>query len=155
MKATKLMLLCAFALTVFSATADEIKIGLNEMSFEIEGAKKGAPLVLRAGREYEITFENVGQVLHEVLIGRGHTGEGGEMNYAEHLLEAVEVDVFGDSSKGFFEIEANGIKEIELDPGMKLTIEVTIPESARGTWELGCFAPGHHQSGMHLPIIIE
>jgi uncharacterized cupredoxin-like copper-binding protein len=133
----------------------EIAVSLSEMKFTIDGFKTGTPLVLRAGGKYKITFRNVGQTLHEVLFGRGHVMEDGEMNYAEHMLASVEMDITGNPAQGFFEIEATGIKEIELAPGMKIAIEFTVPESVRGAWELGCFAPGHHQTGMHLPISVE
>lgn len=157
------------ALLTLPATAAEqpkpaltkIKVNLSEMKMQVEGAEEGAPLVLKAGQRYKLTFENIGAVMHEVLLGKGliRNPEENENDYVEHLLSDEEVTTTGavmiGGQKRIWVVNTQGIKEIELDAGARLSILFTVPESSRGTWELGCFAEGHHESGMFLPLRIE
>lgn len=140
---------------------EELKIRLTEMKVQAEGAADGAPVVLKAGVRYRLTFENRGTIEHEVLIGRGltHDEEEHELDYQEHLLATTETVISGSMSfeegaKTWY-AETPGFKELELEEGTSLSLLFTVPENARGTWEIGCFAPGHHPAGMHLPLIIE
>lgn len=145
---------------------------LREMEFVVEGQPAGVPLVLEAGKSYKLSFENHGQVLHEVLFGRGLVHEDDGLGYGEHLFRDVSLNVWGRvcatkerqepwrcGSKGdaklIYGVKTFGLRELELDPGMRLSIYVEIPASKRGTWEIGCFAPGHHQAGMRIPIVIQ
>jgi uncharacterized cupredoxin-like copper-binding protein len=145
-----------------SATATQlvkIRVLLSEMKFEIEGQAPGTPLVLKAGQHYKIAFENVGTVLHEVLFGRGLITNGHEHDYQTHLMEGLDVDatgaIFVGGEKRIWAVETTGLKEIELEPGTRVSILFTLPDTARGTWELGCFALGHHEAGMFIPLIVE
>lgn len=145
--------------TATAPKREDILFVMREMEFAVEGRAPGADLILKAGQRYKLSFENHGQVRHEVLFGRGVTqGEDG-LDYQEHLFRNVEVDVWGRTQIGgekrIYGIKTFGLGELELDPGTRLSIFVTIPESARGSWEFGCFAPGHHESGMHVPVVIQ
>lgn len=137
----------------------KIKVILNEFNFLIEGIPLKSPLILKAGQRYKLSFENHGGVMHEVLVGRGIEKVDGENEYKENLLENLPVIVTGasviDGTKRVFEVVTHGFEEFELDPGLRLSLLFTVPESAKGRWELGCFAPGHHEGGMFLPVIIE
>lgn len=138
--------------------AENILFVMREMEFAVEGLAPGAPLVLSAGRRYKLSFENHGRVRHEVLFGRAVThGEDG-LDYREHLFKDVDVDVWGrtmiDGEKRVYGIKTFGLSELELDPGTRLSVFVTVPVAARGDWEIGCVAPGHHQAGMCLPVRI-
>lgn len=35
--------------------------------------------------------------------------------------------------------------------GQSVTLEVDLEP---GTWELGCFEPGHYEAGMHRPLVV-
>ncbi len=39
-----------------------------------------------------------------------------------------------------------------IGPGQSTTMDV---ELEPGTWELGCYEPGHYDAGMHRPLIVE
>jgi uncharacterized cupredoxin-like copper-binding protein len=156
---TALLTLPAMAADQPKPALTKIKVNLSEMKMQVEGVDEGAPLVLKAGQRYKLTFENLGTIMHEVLLGRGLIHNEEENDYAEHLLSGEEVTTTGavtiEGKKQIWAVNTQGIKEIELDPGTRLSILFTVPESSRGTWELGCFAEGHHESGMHLPLRIE
>lgn len=161
-----LFLTATFTLTAGWASEHEhqkplvkIKVLLTEMSFQVEGLPEGAPLVLKAGERYKLIFENVGVVMHEVLLGRGLISNHGDHNYQEHMLADTPLILTGSSvlegKKRIFAVDVNGFEEFELDPGLRLSLLVTIPETARGEWELGCFAAGHHEAGMFLPVLVQ
>jgi uncharacterized cupredoxin-like copper-binding protein len=40
-----------------------------------------------------------------------------------------------------------------VPPHQSVLMEVKL--SKKGTWELGCFEPGHYQAGMHKPLLVE
>jgi len=134
----------------------EVTILMGEMFFQVEGQEKNAPIVLEAGVTYELIFKNVGAVLHEAMFGKGlkTDDEGNPAGYNENLFEDVEVKIEGDMAGGEFEIEAEGLEEIEISPGDVLKVIVTIPEEKKGEWEIGCFIPGHYQAGMRAPLRI-
>lgn len=128
---------------------------MGECYFQIEGQERNGAIVLEAGRPYEIVFANVGSMEHEVLIGRDVVEiDGAPDGYEANLLDAVEVDVVGDDE---WEVGTSGLIEIELEleEGESVTIHVTVPAELVGTWETGCFVPGHYQVGMKAPFVIE
>jgi uncharacterized cupredoxin-like copper-binding protein len=135
----------------------EVEILMGEMFFQVEGQAKNAPIVLEAGKTYELVFKNVGTVLHEAKFGKGlkTDDEGAPVGYEENLFEDVEVKIEGDMAGGEFEIEAEGLEEIEISPGDTLKVIVTLPEEKVGEWEIGCFVPGHYQAGMKAPLIVQ
>lgn len=156
--------LSTFASSSYAAAKarQTINVILDEMSLHVEGQDKKSPLVLKAGQPYKIVFENRGLVTHEVLMGRGVQeveGEPGEFEYAEGLLSNIKVMVTAawktENDKKIFYAVTNGIEEIELDSSVRMAILFTLPDEARGVWELGCFKPGHYQMGMKLPLIVE
>ncbi len=138
----------------------KIKITLGEFKFTVEGAANpNDPLVLEAGKRYKLVFENTGTVMHEVLFGRTIIKGNDDTEYQEEMLTSQETIITGSSiingEKKIFEVLTTGFKELELDPGLRLSLIFTVPETARGTWELGCLVPGHHESGMHIPMIVK
>lgn len=156
------MLLMSASVSMADAPKTElikVKIIMSEFLFQVEGAPEGAPLVLKAGQRYKMIFENHGQILHEVLLGRGLVSNHGEHEYKENMLVDQQVVVTGSSvineAKRVFAVVTNGFEEFEMDPDLRLSLLFTVPESAKGTWEMGCFAEGHHESGMFLPVIVE
>lgn len=61
------------------------------------------------------------------------------------------------------QVKEVGISEVEmllgenffqLQPGVELEVEVTMPKDRVGEWELACFVPGHYEAGMHVPVNI-
>lgn len=140
--------------------ATKVRIVMGEMYFQVDGEAKGIPLRLQAGKRYELEFQNSGQMKHEVLFGRDVVvRDGRPRDYREHLLSSTEVDIevetMVNGQKRDVEIEAAGIKEVELEPGTKLTLSFTLPAEAKGKWELGCFIAGHYEAGMRLDLLVE
>ncbi|HYT78023.1 MAG TPA: hypothetical protein VEQ37_01940 [Actinomycetota bacterium] len=41
---------------------------------------------------------------------------------------------------------------IEVAPGAAVTLRLAVPTDATGTWEMGCFIPGHYQAGMKAAL---
>lgn len=135
----------------------KLEVLLGEFYFQVEGAEKNAPIVLEAGKTYELELKNVGNVLHEVAIGKEVITEGGKaVGFAENLLEDVDVEIHGrmlvDGQERRFEVEAETLEEVELEPGVVLEVEFTIPEDRVGDWEMACFVPGHYEAGMRAPV---
>jgi uncharacterized cupredoxin-like copper-binding protein len=130
----------------------QVRIEMGEFYFQVEGQERDAPIVLKAGQRYELLFVNVGMMEHEVLIGRDVVVEDGIPDgYEVNLLDALRVDVVGDG----WEVVTTGFVEVELQPGTSVALHVTLSDDAIGTWEIGCFVPGHYQAGMHAPVIVE
>jgi len=135
----------------------EVEILMGEFYFQVAGQPKNAPIVLQAGVTYELIFKNVGAVLHEAMFGQNlKTDEAGNpAGYEENLFEGVEVKIEGEMAGGKFEVEAEGLEEIEISPGDTLKVIVTIPAEKVGEWEIGCFIPGHYEAGMRAPLIVQ
>ena len=107
--------------------------------------------MLEAGVPYVLSFVNVGSMEHEVLIGQGLLVEDDIPDgYETNLFEGVVLDVTGDD----WFVRVGGMIEFELEEGESVTLEVTVPDSRIGVWEIGCFIPGHYQAGMKAPFEI-
>ncbi len=140
--------------------AIRIRILLGEMYFQVDGQAKGEPLRLQAGQDYELVFENVGAMQHEVLFGRELVKKDGRpVGYRTNLLEDVEVEIAAvqtvDGKPRQLLVEANGFEELYLDPGASVTLGFELPAAAKGRWELGCFIAGHYEGGMKLDLVVE
>lgn len=154
---TSMLAAAAIALAGSLALAQEmeptqIRIEMGEYYFQVEGQEQNEAIVLQAGQPYELVFANVGTMEHEVLIGREVIVEEGVPDgYETNLLDAVVMDVYEDD----WMVRMTGLIEFELEEGEALTMLVTVPEDLVGTWEIGCFVPGHYQAGMKAPFVIE
>jgi len=130
----------------------QVRIEMGEFYFQVEGQERNEAIVLQAGQPYDLLFANVGTMEHEVLIGRELLVEDGVPDgYATNLLDAVVIDVFEDD----WLVRMSGMIEFEVEEGESLVFRVTVPEDLVGTWEIGCFIPGHYQAGMKAPFVIE
>lgn len=148
------IVLLAMTASAFAQDAEriEVVIELHEYNFTVAGGEANAPIVFQAGQPYSVVFTNEGMMEHEVLIGRTVLVEDGVPDgYETNLLDAIEVDVVGDD----WEVGTSGFVEVELEPGESVTIHFTLPAELIGTWEIGCFIPGHYQAGMLAPVIVE
>jgi len=45
--------------------------------------------------------------------------------------------------------------EVDVEAGGVATLRFTVPATAKGRWEMGCFLAGHYESGMKGTIMIE
>ena len=138
------------------AAPERVRFTLREMRIAAKGVAQGKPVVLKAGRRYALTFENAGQLQHDVALGRGRKAGPEGPRFAENLLAGVEAElVFRDSQGREAAVEGAGFEELELDPGATLTLLLTLPDSAAGDWQAACFMPGHESAGMRLPLRVE
>ncbi|MBI3961973.1 MAG: hypothetical protein HY335_04395 [Deinococcus sp.] len=133
------------------AVARKVEITLGEFFFQVEGGTQNAPITLQAGERVALELMNTGLILHEAFFGQDANIAEGKYNL--NLLEDVEVIVEGIATGGKFEVEAEGLGEVELEPNVELELLFTVPNTP-GTFEIGCFIPGHYQAGMHAPLII-
>lgn len=154
-----LVMLAAFTALVLAQDeeaapdATELNFTLNEMNFILDGQQANTQLVLAAGKSYAFKFENRGKIEHEVLWGRSpiKTATGALEDYETNLFASTEAIV---DSNGWEVVNA-GLIEVALQPGQKLEVIVTIPETMRGEWDMGCFQPGHYEAGMHVAMVIQ
>jgi uncharacterized cupredoxin-like copper-binding protein len=135
-----------------ATAAQTLNIDVGEMYFQLEGQEKNAPITLKTGITYAIVFHNTGAVLHEIQLGRD---PGTDENGQPHDYQTMLLDGFESS------LEANGVEtvtesliEIQIEAGGTATLTFQLPDSTVGTWEIGCFQPGHYQAGMHAPVIV-
>jgi uncharacterized cupredoxin-like copper-binding protein len=134
----------------------ELHIHMGEFFFQVEGQPQEAPIEVEAGKTYVLKFHVDGRIKHEAMFGAELKQEDGMPHgYANNLLGDVELEIKGDMNGKEFEIEVMGLMEIELDADHLLEIELTLPESKKGEWEIGCFIPGHYEAGMKLPLIVK
>lgn len=132
---------------------------MSEFFFQVEGQAPGEPLVVQAGQRVKLEIKNEGVIFHEAMFGAEANGNG-DHGYVENLLEGVGVKIGHEMIMGNTErtlgMEIEGFEEVELDPGIGVSIEFTVPASYAGrTFEIGCFVPGHYEAGMKLALVVE
>ncbi len=156
-KAVAVALLIVVVLAVSSAAsprqiarADEVAtkftIVMDEYHFTVPGQQPNVPITLKTGTLYDMTIQNAGKFPHEIWWGKDPQmveGEGRLDGYKTNLLDKVPVAIIGVQADGTssYEIDAPGLDEIEEAPGQSFTVEFTLPDSAKGNWEIGCFQP--------------
>ncbi len=130
-----------------------LNISLNNFSFTLEGQGPNEAIKLEAGKTYAFHFKNTDKLDHEILWGQSFmlNDKGQREDYETNLFEAIEIKVEGDG----WDAISPGLIELELKAGKEIEIVVSIPEDVKGEWEMGCFVTGHHEAGMHTPIVID
>lgn len=173
----------AMSLALISAvllSAQDVDVGdapvsytvhLTEYMMHVDDMEMDAALEFEVGKEYQITFINDGSVEHEILIGQNALVTDAENNYhldfETNLLDDVEMSILGEMDGKEFVVGVSGLIEFELNPGLQLTIDFTLPEDKVGDWELACFVsvdpeateenPGitHFDLGMKMPVVVK
>ena len=147
---------------VGSSAAQPLVLLMDEFSFAVEAppAPPGFPQLtaaLPAGRSVLVTLRNVGRIVHEWRVGRTLLPGGG---YGDDLLALMEPQVL--SGTGYRLVGLGGGApagpggvSIEVAPGAAVTFRLAVPADATGTWEMGCFVPGHYQAGMKKALSIK
>lgn len=103
---------------------------------------------VKVGERVTLRLMNRATVEHEFMAGRQpNPGEGG---YAEDLFKGVEVAASG----GKAERGHGGGFELEVERGKTAELTFTAPDR-KGTYEIGCFVPGHYQAGMKGKLVVE
>jgi uncharacterized cupredoxin-like copper-binding protein len=147
---------------VGSPAAQTLVLLMNEFSFFVEGLPRPAGYprpgaTLPTGSSVLVTLRNDGGIVHEWRVGRTLRPGGG---YEEDLLAMMEPEVV--SGTGFRLVQPEeaaaggpGGASIEVSPGSAVTLRLAVPANATGSWEMGCFVPGHYQAGMKLGLRVE
>lgn len=104
---------------------------------------------LKAGERVTLRFVNRSPLEHEFMAGRGPEPMGG---YAEDFFKGVDVD----TRSGKAERSGHGgAFELEVAPHMGTgEISFVVP-GTKGSYEFGCFVPGHYQAGMKGTLVVE
>lgn len=130
-------LVLAGCATTSAGTADgrRIEIEMKEFTFT------SSPVVLRPGEKVTLSLKNIGVVEHEFMAGRtGVPGKG----YSEDLLAGIKYDVApGGAAHG----SGHGGSGVLVGAKRSATLTFVVPDRP-GTFEFGCFLPGHYESGM-------
>lgn len=135
-----------------AADAPKLEITLGDFFFQLAGQDKNAPITVKAGETYNLVLKNTGTQKHEIQWGRDPKMENGMPHDYSQLLFTRGEAVMSDAGHEFV---SPGLTEIVLEPNAEATALVTIPEEAKGTWEMGCFQPSHYQAGMHLTFNVQ
>jgi len=135
---------------------------MDEFSFTVAGPPPppGYPpetAVLPAGRSVLVTLRNVGRIVHHWSVGRTLLPGGG---YEHDLLAMMEPKVLSGTGYRLVETEEGAAGRpggviIEVAPGAAVTVRLTVPADATGTWEMACFVPGHYQAGMKAALTVK
>jgi uncharacterized cupredoxin-like copper-binding protein len=154
---------------VGSPAAQPLVLLMNEFSFAVKASPPppgyplppgGNPLpsaALPAGSSVLVTLQNSGRIVHEWRVGRTLLPGGG---YEDDLLAMMEPEVLSGTGYRLVEPEEGaaggpGGVSIEVAPGAAVTLRLAVPADATGTWEMGCFVPGHYQAGMKAALRVE
>lgn len=134
----------------------ELTILMGDFFFQVQGFVPNLPITLQVATPYKLTFKNVGNAVHRIKFGRGiDIEEGVPFDYVEQLFEDVNVRVRGATPAGNFKIDMQRFSELEVDPGVELIVEFTLPQSKQGEWEIGCFVTAHYEAGMFTKLIVQ
>jgi len=145
-----------------SPAAQRLMLLMDEFSVTVTGPPPPAGFppptaALPAGRSVLVTLRNVGRIMHHWSVGRTLLSGGG---YEHDLLAIMEPEVLNGTGYRLVETEEGGAEGpggviIEVAPGAAVTLRLTVPADATGTWEMGCFVPGHYQAGMKKALTVK
>ncbi|HEX6207234.1 MAG TPA: hypothetical protein VF058_02635 [Actinomycetota bacterium] len=95
--------------------------------------------------------------MHELRVGQTLLPGGG---YEEDLLAMMEPQVLSGTGYRLLGPEEDaaggpGGLSVEVEPGASVTLRLSVPANAAGTWEMGCFITGHYEAGMKAELRLE
>ena len=106
------------------------------------------PLRIPAGRPVTLVIRNAGRFASVFMAGRELAAD----HYFEHdLLTDVHVTI----EPVDMTVASNHGTAVESQPGEAVFMSFTLPESRRGEWMMGYFAPGHQAGGIQGTLIVE
>ncbi len=119
---------------------------------------------LHVGDTIRLTLRNDGKTAHEWLIGRGLVKTAEEQGFQQDLLALLNPrlegsqyaqEAVGRRPPGRSSGAVRASRGLAIEPGGTVTLQFTVPASAKGEWSMACFLPGHYESGMRGTLIIE
>ncbi|MEK6975107.1 MAG: hypothetical protein AABY18_02045 [Candidatus Thermoplasmatota archaeon] len=139
-----------------SRVEERVFLTLDDDFMADSSGAKGPTFHVTAGKTVGLHVQNEGAVVHEVMFGRNvETEDGMAHGYGESLFENVGADVFVYQPAKTEVATEHGLAEIEVGAGGQVWIRAMFPAEMKGTWEIGCFVPGHFEEGMKATLIIE
>jgi len=132
-------------------------------------ALQPATLYLKAGERVKLVIQNRGAAEHEWSAGRGLIDIPYEKGFRTDLLAMLKPRVSGqgydleqlmttnlDTEEGVEGETATQLgQEVDVAPGGQVVLDFTVPQDAKGMWQMGCFLPGQYESGMYGAILID
>lgn len=109
---------------------------------------KPAEIVLKAGERATLRLNNPSTVEHDFYVGQ--QPDPAAARYAVDLLKDVEVQSSGKARV----MRGGGVFRVLVQPLGSAEITFTVPDR-KGTYEIGCFLPGHYQGGMKATLVVE
>lgn len=104
---------------------------------------------LRSGQRVTLQFDNRSPLEHEFMAGQRPEAMGG---YATDLFKDVDVQAKGGTTERGGH---SGAFELRVAPHMgRAELTFVVPDR-KGTYEIGCFLPGHYEAGMKGTITVE
>lgn len=104
---------------------------------------------LKADERVTLRFVNRSPLEHEFMAGRGPQAMGG---YAEDFFKGVDVATRSGTAE---RVGHGGAFELEVAPRMGSgEISFVVPATT-GSYEFGCFVPGHYEAGMKGKLVVE
>lgn len=151
MRKLRWILLCA--LLAWAGATDAARAATARQRVEIqmkEFAFVPSTVTLKAGVPAEVRLVNRGVVEHEWMVheAKGMTGMHSEKMHKElearSYFKGLPVQVEGQAKR--VERMGKDVVMVTLAPGQSVTLRFT--PRKRGTFEMGCYLPGHYEAGM-------
>jgi plastocyanin len=126
-----------------------IKLTLKDYAF------KPDTLRIPAGKPVKIILKNTGDAVHEFMAGKGGVAPSG-MGFKQDLFRNIKVH-----NHGGVAMIMHSSYMIDVKPGKHASISFTLPESKKGTYQMGCFvefnysSKTHYDKGMKGVVIVE
>lgn len=143
--------LAAILLAACAPSASQPATGGEPSTIQIElkdFAFKPSRITLKAGQSVTLKLVNTDVVEHEFMAGRqANATEGG---FAEDLFKDVQLDIKGGKASA----HGHSGSGVLVDVGKTAEISFTVP-SKKGTYEIGCFVPGHYVAGMKGTLVVQ
>ena len=125
-----------------ATAATTVTVDMNEYSFQVDNTAAATPLTLKVGAAYDLTIKNIGDFGHEIWFGRNVKKQDGRIDgYSDNLFTGVDMALTVQLTKNSnpLEVDTTAFYEVYLNPGEAVQLAFTLPATAVGSWELGCF----------------
>ncbi len=141
----------------------QVTLVMKEFKFE------PSTVHLKVGEQVVLTLKNEGTVEHEWSAGQGLVNTDQQKGFhrdlfallkprvtgSEYQLERVSTTAPANDMSAEGETAKYLSTELDVQPGGSAVLRFTVPASAKGTWQFGCFVTGHYESGMKGTLVIE
>lgn len=127
----------------------------GELHIEVSGYRiDPGELVLPAGEEITLVVTNVGGFTHNLAVGRGPVRvDGHTVGFEEDLL-AVAARSAEPAQALITPVDRAVPTTISVRPGATVRVEVEVPATLVGTWELGCFQGSGCRARIDQPAVL-